>query len=490
MKIACLPLDERPCNYDYLKNLYETHQGISLSLPDYQLLGNKKSPANTRLLESFLLTNPSDYYVLSIDMLLYGGLIPSRLHHLKDDHLEHMILFLRQLKEQQKHAKIFAFSCIMRCPTYNSSEEEPDYYETYGHSIFQYGYTLDYNQREGTSLEIVEPPKDILQDYEARRAYNLKVNLAIVSLLKEGILDFLVIPQDDSSPYGYTAKDQKKVLEQVKQYELESRVLVYPGADEVALSLITRAWHEHQKEKPLFYPVYASTLGPSIIPKYEDRPMFETLKAHLQVIGGGLAFDYQSADYILFINAPGKEMEEAFDQMSHDTTYDTFRNLSSFVEQMSTAIQQNKKILVVDAAYSNGGDLDLFRLMEQKDVLNHIKAYAGWNTHANTLGTVLAMGCASSSLTQNGFTDFLVLRFVEDLLYQSVVRQQTIQTLLPMHDLSYYDFKNKEELVLAYIKDQLNNLIDQSKFLTASSRKVQSVTTPWHRMFEIGIKLT
>lgn len=490
MKITCLPLDERPCNYNYLKKLYDTHQGLSLNLPEYHLLGSKRIPAKTELLESFILSNPSDCYVMSIDMLLYGGLIPSRLHHLTDEHLEHMITFLRQLKNNGKHAKVFAFSCIMRCPTYDSSEEEPDYYASYGNMIYQYGYNLDYNQREGETLEVVAPPEDILKDYEERRAFNLKVNLAVVSLLEEGVIDYLVIPQDDSSPYGYTSKDQKQVLNLVKERQLESFVSVYPGADEVAMSLITRAWHEHKQEKPLFYPVYASTLGPSIIPKYEDRPMFETLKSHVQVVGGGLAFDYQSANYILFINSPGKEMEEAFNQSSHDSTYDTFRHLSSFVDQMALAIKQNKQVLVVDAAYSNGGDLDLVRIMEQKEVLGGICGYAGWNTHANTLGTVLAMGCASTHLTTQGYTDFLVLRLVEDLWFQSVIRQQTIREFLPKHQLSYYDFKDKELMVGEYIKDQLNELIDQSKFLSSLSRHVLFVTTPWHRMFEIGIELT
>lgn len=490
MNITCLPLDERPCNYDYLKKLYATHQGLSLKLPEHYLLGNKRIPANTKTLESFILDNPSDCYVLSIDMLLYGGLIPSRLHHLSDEHLEHMVTFLRQLKKTQKHAKIFAFSCIMRCPTYDSSEEEPDYYAEYGNMIYQYGYNQDFNQREGKSLEVMAPPKEILYDYELRRDFNLKVNLAVVSLLSEGILDYLVIPQDDSSPYGYTSKDQKHVLSQIKELQLESRVSVYPGADEVALSLITRAWHEQNNAKPLFYPIYASTLGPSIIPKYEDRPMFETLKAHLQVVGGGMAFDYQSADYILFINSPGKVMEEAFDQSTRDATYDTFRHLSSFVDQMALAIKNHKKVLVVDAGYSNGGDLDLIRMMEQKNVLGSIHGYAGWNTHANTLGTVLAMGCASSHLTMQEYTDFLVLRLIEDVWYQSVIRQQTIREFLVEHQLSYYDFKDKEIRVCEYIKNQLNKLIDQSKFLSSTHRHVSVVTTPWHRMFEIGIELT
>ena len=32
-----------------------------------------------------------------------------------------------------------------------------------------------------------------------------------IDLVRDGILDFMIVPQDDSSPYGLTAKDQQAV---------------------------------------------------------------------------------------------------------------------------------------------------------------------------------------------------------------------------------------------------------------------------------------
>ena len=90
-------------------------------------------------------------------MLLYGGLLSSRLHHLTEDILEEHLDVLQELKTLNPHLKIYAFQCIMRCPQYNSSEEEPDYYEDYGYALFKKKYLEDKEERETlTSEEEIE----------------------------------------------------------------------------------------------------------------------------------------------------------------------------------------------------------------------------------------------------------------------------------------------------------------------------------------------
>lgn len=55
-------------------------------------------------------------------------------------------------------------------------------------------------------------PKSYIQDYESRRAFNSMINTSMLELVKEGVITFLSIPQDDSAEYGYTAMDQQKFL--------------------------------------------------------------------------------------------------------------------------------------------------------------------------------------------------------------------------------------------------------------------------------------
>ena len=79
--IILLPLDERPCNFDFPPKIFNGEK-YTIIRPEH--LGQKKTPASYEFIRDFLLANieKADAAVISIDTLLYGGLIPSRLHHL------------------------------------------------------------------------------------------------------------------------------------------------------------------------------------------------------------------------------------------------------------------------------------------------------------------------------------------------------------------------------------------------------------------------
>ena len=313
MRILLLPLDERPCNYIYPQMIASSNHSVHLTMPPLDILPKKKIPASFNKIRQYLLKEAvtQDALVISLDMLLYGGLLSSRLHHLTEDILEEHLDVLQELKTLNPHLKIYAFQCIMRCPQYNSSEEEPDYYEDYGYALFKKKYLEDKEERETlTSEEEIEKnslhiPEEVIRDYEDRRLINCRMNSKTLELLENNVIDFLVIPQDDSSPFGYTAKDQKIILKEIKEKCLEFKVMVYPGADEVGMSLMTRAYNDYYQVHPKIYPFYASTLGPQIVPLYEDRPMFESLKSHILVTGARLVMDDSNANIVLAVNCPG-----------------------------------------------------------------------------------------------------------------------------------------------------------------------------------------
>ena len=45
MKTLIIPLDERPCNYQYPQMIAKTNSNIDLIMPDVSILSKKKSPA-------------------------------------------------------------------------------------------------------------------------------------------------------------------------------------------------------------------------------------------------------------------------------------------------------------------------------------------------------------------------------------------------------------------------------------------------------------
>lgn len=497
MKILYVPLDERPCNYDFPMFITESNEDVDLLLPKIDLLGNKKKSANVDELWTFVfkeLVNV-DAVVLSMDMLLFGGLIPSRIHHLSHEDVNSYINNIKKLKEINPNVKVYASQCIMRCPTYNSSEEEPDYYAEYGNAIYLKKMLEDKSERGILSQDEIEIkntikiPNKILEDYENRRNFNLFYNEKVVDLVDEGFIDFMVIPQDDSSPYGYTAIAQKQIIKHLSSKKLESRINIYPGADEVGCSLVTRCYQDFLQKYNKVFVVYASVDGKHITPLYEDRPIHESLKYHLDVTKSYMVNTPQEADYILAINTPGKVMQEAFDQNKRDITYTSHRNLLYFVRDIERYINEGYKVAVCDSAYSNGGDLQLISFLDERNILDKLLAYAGWNTNCNTLGTVLSMSSFNLYLNSNQYKNHLVYRYLEDVFYQSIVRQTVIEEFLPLNGLSYYDFKDKYNLVTQEIEKLLKNEYATFNISQVYPIDKLEVRMPWKRMFELGMVL-
>jgi hypothetical protein len=498
MKILYIPLDERPCNRLFPQFITETREDIELISPPIELLGNKKKTADVNKLWEYIFSNIKycDYAVLSIDMLVYGGLIPSRLHYLEKEEAKRRINNIKELKKYNKEIKVYAFNCIMRSPQYNSSEEEPEYYAEYGYNLFRKAYLkdkknrVDLTSRESEELSEIDIPEEILRDYEERRNFNVDINIEAVNLVKEKVIDFLTIPQDDSSPYGYTAIAQQRVLDYIKKYELELKINIYPGADEVGSSLIARALNDFLDRQIKIYPFYSSTLGPTIIPLYEDRPMNESLKYHVRVCNGVLVENPEKADIILAINSPGKYMQESFDQKDKlDLTYKSFRNLQDFVFKIKEFIGRGKKVIISDSAFSNGGDLTLIKYLDRLEIFDKLIAYGGWNTNCNTLGTVLSSGIyAFDSKDKSKILKHLIYRLIEDVIYQANVRQNITNNFLPKYNLSYTELKGKEE----YVEEKVEKLLlnEYNKYNLSNEYKLNNFKAylPWRRMFEVGLK--
>lgn len=503
MKILYLPLDERPCNYDYPRMICQISDNVEILLPDIKILSNKKKAASFEEIWEWMDNNGKccDVAVLSVEMLVYGGLLPSRIHNMPESLCIQKVKYIAEWKQKYPNVKILASNLIMRTPSYNSKEEEPEYYEEYGEMIFKYGWLKDkknrekLNEDEKKQLEYlsIEIPVEVINDYEERRRKNIKVNMEIIHLVEEKVIDFLVIPQDDSAPYGYTAIDQRLIAQVIMQKRLQHKVHIYPGADEAGCTLVSRAYTEYYNKRPAIYVNYSSTLGCKIIPKYEDRPFAESVKAHILAAGARITGDIDRSDIVLMVNTPGKFMQEAWEQNIKDITYDSYRNLRDFVDRIEEYVKHNKKCIIADIAFSNGGDTELIAMMDELKLLDKIHAYAGWNTACNSLGSALSAGIiGSDTCNQYNRVRYIIYRLLEDWGYQAIVRQNTIKDVLPKLNASYYDFNGKEDRICYSICEQLQQIWQREIQYSFRDWKVslERVFTPWHRMFEIGIDLT
>lgn len=567
MKILLLPLDERPCNASFPGRLFPADK-VQILLP--RKLGHKKEPADCFVLSDFLFekAKDADALLLSLDMLLYGGLIPSRLHHLKTETLFSRLHLIRELKEKYPALPIYAFATVMRCPAYSSDDEEPDYYERFGSAIHARGALMhralagltspetkpvsasDLPSPAGLTSAASNPPSPAgllpaasgkgeigasfsfapagtssaepasassldnedsqcpesclggdfeacLADYLARRALNKQLSLQALELVKEGILESIVFPQDDSMRFGFPAMDQEEIRRRILTLGLTERAMMYPGSDEIALTLLCRLLLNHHGLLPKVYVKYLTDGARSLIPLYEGLPLSATTSYQLHAAGCVTADTCAEADIVLLETAPSGPMEEAWSQPSRSPSYFAERNfpeMLSFIQRMRGA---GKVVTVADNAYANGGDLDLIRILDADHLLMDLQGYAGWNTNANTMGCAIAMGvCAFLYGEQGLFPDpasetqrrnFLISRYLEDACYQADVRQYVTEKIRPL-GFDYF-FTGEEEgevrdLILAElqirIKTELSSLADRIQ--------IRRLTLPWKRMFEIDLE--
>ncbi len=492
LKIVLLPLDERPCNYRFPDKLFQ-HEELRIVKPER--LGDKKTPASYDEIAGFLRAEcaDADGLVISMDMLLYGGLVPSRLHHETKETLLERIQLLRKLRESNKNLVIYAFQVIMRCPDYSSDDEEPSYYQICGKEIHSLGVAVHLSRLGMESnVSVTEAMERVdskyLDDYISRREINRYMNVETLQLARDGILDGLVIPQDDSASYGYAALDQKIIREKIAEYNMDDSVLMYPGADEVELTLLSRMLNTLAKKQPKIYVKYASEMAKALVPLYEGCTLSTTVKSHILSAGGLVTDSYEAADIVLCVTAPSEQMEEAAFQPSEKLSYCVERNIAEMMELVRYCVNHHKIVSVADNAYANGADLGIIRLLNKNGLLMQLDGYAGWNTSANTIGTAIAEA-VDTYLYGDGrqHKKFLAERYIEDAGYCASVRKAVSESL--PEGMNYFDVKETDGVVAKRVQEELLNFTREKLSSAANQICIKRVSMPWRRMFEIDIEI-
>lgn len=492
-KIILLSLDNRPCNYDFPYQIF-AHEGCHLIRMEKQ--GDKKVPVEAQEIKCFLEKEAKDAYgiVLSMDMLYYGGLVPSRIHEKRLEELKTMAEILKNMKKENPTLIIYAFQVVMRCPNYSSLDEEPDYYETYGEWIHEAGEMI-HKSRLGLCSEknldkITEKiPQKALEDYIERRQVNQFMNQFTIEMVKRGMMDALVIPQDDSAVYGYAAMDQEEIRKKIQKENLSDQILMYPGADEVGMSLMSRMFCHVLEKKPKIYVKYLSEAAKYIIPLYEGNQLCSMIKSHILSAGGQLTDTYETADIILLVTAPAGAMKEASIQPANIAQYYAERNLYEFCDFIKERKKEGKIVTIADNAYANGGDLEILRILNKNHLLLEVDGYAGWNTSANTIGTAIALGIDSYLFgTTKEHQMFLMQRYIEDVGYCSVVRQK-VTSKLKDYGYNYFYVKEQKGEIAALVEKELELFCKKELSSIADQIKSISVSMPWKRMFELALTL-
>lgn len=430
MKICFIPIDNRPVCYNLAKDIAAIDENIELFIPPREFLGDLTRSAGVNEIIEWIENIPEcDAMVISLDTIAYGGLIPSRRF---TDSLEDIKSRLKRLKPSLKNKKVYAFSSIMRISNNNYNEEEKEYWKDWGKKIFEYSYS-------GVNDGI---PQAILDDYLATRKRNFEINK---TYLNWG-LNTLIFSKDDCAPKGFNV-DEARELERLG-------AKTKTGADEIPLTLLARAIEKEIK-------VFVEFTEPDYkdcISNYEDVSIEKSVQGQLELGGFTQVQTREEADVILIVN---NFIEKQGEYVMGWTTQ-PFRK---------TFTPPDKPYAIADVRYANGADNDFVEQLLPQIDLKNFYGYAGWNTSANTIGSLLAgvkVRWNAGKYNEAAFKRLQIIRFLDDWAYQANVRGM-IENPCDIQDLM-----KPYEIKLAEIFGQIPPI---------------EYLYPWSRKFEVEISI-
>lgn len=482
MQIILIPLDERPVNIRY-PQMIGAAGGVRVTVPPPALLSQFRKAAPSDALTAWLLEHAphADALIVSVEMLGYGGLIPSRISHEPPSLILERLALLRTLRKRHPQLKIYGFNVITRISRHDDATEEPAYWGRYGNKLFRLSQLMDKEsqwQDVADELEALraEIPQSYAADFLSRRRRNHTVNRRALQMLAEGVFDLLVLSSDDTSEYGLSSNEKRILARYAEELALdETRLLMYPGADEVGSVLVARLLNQAAGVAPRILARYMVDGGDAITAPFEDSAVSITVERQIVAAGAQLVTD--APDLTLLVNPPISAHEEWV--RPYTAAESALRE-----PQLRAALDAAPSgALLADVAFPNGADPALMAQLGAR--LCDLRAYGGWNTAGNTLGTVIAAGCASvhagTDAQQRELRRFLAHHVIEAWAYMSITRP-AVRAWLGATAPDPAQLDETAAWIEAHLRETLPSVCGWR--IVAGSLRL-----PWKRTFEIDFDL-
>ena len=487
LTFVVVPLDDRPVTAQ-LPQLLGSVAGVDVVEPPRAMLGRYLQAGDPDAILHWLRSDApgGDEYVVSSDMIAYGGLVASRIPGVDRGQAFGRLDALAAVRAAHPRAPFALFGTVMRlAPT-----GVPDL-----GGAASFPFAGDVWPKLQTYANLPDPPQtqqqreyaarlrtqlgSNLDAYLATRARNRDVDLYALRLLAEGGFDRVVIGQDDAGPVGLHLRDLSALRAFAARYVAPGRASIEPGADELGMALVSAALARQARIVPHVRVVYSRAGGGGVNDPLEFAPISTTI-----------------ADLI---------------RSSGAVQSDAFPDVDLFVKVAGTSPADEKRFVDAIAADERGGPLpavaDLTFLAEndyaQQRALTddliaaglaaHVASFASWNTTANTIGTALPEAIAVLAGRHLGTYDarahatFTYMRYVDDIIFHTSVRPQI-----------------NADLTRAGVEDH-TYLLPQTAQLTSSQNRALlwpaaldllakidaqyrdaglTITLPWNRTFE------
>lgn len=499
--LISIPLDDRPINtYDAKK--IANIGGLDLRMPDEKYLGNFDNLGDFGKITEWLNEESKgniEGFIISADMLAYGGLVASRTNHISYNEALDNLKIIKTLKKNNPDKPIYVFDTIQRlAPTVISQEDKEHYQIIRQWSIYQDKVNELQNKEDIEKLNIIEgklSPK-LKKQYLENRERNHKINLKLIEWLEEGYIDFLIFAQDDSSEFGIHRQETVELKEKSKKIE-EDKIVFLSGADELDLILISRFAQKKYNENIKYYAHYPSEESKQWYDPFDSLTVEENIKKHIIAMNSSLTNNPEEADIHLIINTP-----------TNNNNYST----NNSIILAKNLLKKGKSLAIVDLINLHDKERFLPRVKNKID-LSKIYSFSSWNTSGNAIGITLAHSSLRklslkkteekiSKFTTRTHIEFLLKRFTKDEGYKKE-KQEIIRNYINDKNYDSFNFKDNYAEVLAYSKpiieketiewfEYLKNRkipYSKGKYLKLSEIEEIKIDFPWKRLFEIDLEI-
>ncbi len=485
--IAFVPIDDRPVTLQ-LPVMLGRIAGVAVDAPPRAQLGHflesGRSDALIAWLNDEAVRPPTGAFVISTDMLAYGGLTASRVPGASYADADFRLRELAHLRARAPDSWIGAFGTIMRLAPTGIPAGTPFFAPYPVWKYVQEYANLHYPPLPSEAARAEQLRNligsETLDAYLATRARNLAVDRLLLKMTAAGTIDRLVLGQDDAGPVGLHVPDVQLLQAELAEEGLQERASIEPGADELGIALVAHAIARNARWIPRVAVRYSTPDGALYQDPIEYAPVSTAIGALIRVCGG--VRDDENPNVVLYVRVPNTT--EAQDD--------------GFVAAMTADVSAGRSVALADLSYlvSYRDQASFAQRILASGLAARLDAYSSWNTNANTVGTALAEAIAAGSGRRMHTYDalahktFTFLLFLDDYAFHDEVRPDLNATLAAQgiadHSLLAADvaatMTQRDRALLWSYADRILTQLDPGYHIAA-----MSIGLPWSRTFETSI---
>ena len=499
-KVLLVPLDSRPPCGQLVADNGRT-AGIEIILPPSETMDFYTLPGDTSKMRKWLYDEIKncDEAIISIDQLLYGGLVASRNKAIKDEDITALAEYLKKLHGDNPNIKIHAFSILPRMNPPDFVEKYQDRKKLMEWSRLVHKYDDNPLSETAEKIQVLEReiPSEQIKAYTEIYNRNLRLNCLLANLVADGTLEDLSFGQDDGEVYSLPNLKLKEFMHYLHKNQIaKDKLAIVHGADEVALSILTNIISRSNSFK--VYVDYSSEKAAIKVMPYMAICNQDTANERLNFHHDIIVSTPEEADYILFISATD---EETMDRRRYNA------------EKLLDYQQRGKPVALVDLSKSFISQEALLPiLLKENFPVNSLIAYAGWNTASNSIGTAISQAEIYLTALNQGLEQDRVVysnlnnlnnRICEDYYYlKDVIDLVNINLKKKGYSNVYdLDLEHNYKWAVDMMEAAMNQRLVQYKTSDAFTKSFWLKNTeyavtdmqissyfPWPRTFEINLK--